>query len=84
MPDIVKPGNEQLYDKSGRPSAKQFQWLQLVTDLDMILGTGSPEGVVEAREKRFYADRSGGAGSTLYLKVQNAIAGDRTTGWVLI
>ncbi len=84
MPDIVKPGNEQLYDKSGRPSAKQFLWLQLVTDLDLISGSGAPEGVIEARQKRFYMDEIGGAGNVMYVKVKNQILGDRTKGWVLI
>lgn len=84
MPDLAKPANDSLYDSNGRPSAKQFQWLLGVTDLDPIMSEGSPEGVVEAREKRLYIDKAGASGSVLYVKTENAVLSDRTKGWILV
>jgi hypothetical protein len=49
-----------------------------------IVGTGSPEGVVEARQYSLYLDESGSAGSIQYRKMQPEIGGDRTRGWVAV
>lgn len=81
MPDIVPPSLDAIVDKEGKPTAKFFQWLQLVSLLDPIFGDGSPEGNVEAREKRLYLDTTGNA---LYIKKTNAITQDRTKGWIAI
>lgn len=42
-----------------------------------IRGTGSPEGVVAARPGTMYLNKSGGAGTTLYVKE----TGNGNTGW---
>lgn len=81
MADIVPPSNDAIVDQNGRPTARFFQWLQLVSALDPIIGDGVPEGFVEARQKRFYWDRTGNA---LYFKAVNSIANDRTTGWIAV
>lgn len=49
-----------------------------------IVGTGSPEGVVLARQYSLYIDASGAAGSIEYRKMLPDIAGDRTQGWKLV
>jgi len=49
-----------------------------------IVGTGSPEGVVEARQFSLYLDSSGGAGSIQYRKMQPEIGGDRSQGWIAV
>ena len=49
-----------------------------------IVGVGSPEGVVEARQFSLYIDESGSTGSLQYRKMQPSIAGDRTRGWVAV
>lgn len=82
--NTVKPDLSPVVDKNGAPTAQFFQWLQLVTDFDIIYGTGSPEGVEEARVPRLYVDTSAGTGSILYAKLSNEITGDRTKGWVLV
>lgn len=43
-------------------------------------GTGSPEGVVRARVGALYTNRSGGAGTTLYVKE----SGTSNTGWAAV
>jgi hypothetical protein len=49
-----------------------------------IVGTGSPEGVVLARQYSLYIDATGAAGSIEYRKMLPDIAGDRTQGWKLV
>ena len=49
-----------------------------------IIGTGSPEGVVEARQYSLYIDETGSTGALQYRKMQPSIAGDRTRGWVAV
>lgn len=61
-----------------------FNWQLNVSNLDPIVGTGSPEGVVEARVPRFYVNIAGGVGTTLYVKRLEDIGGDRTQGWTLV
>ena len=49
-----------------------------------IVGTGSPEGVIEAAQYSLYLDSSGGASAIQYRKMQPQIGGDRTKGWILV
>lgn len=59
-------------------------WAQNVTRLQILIGEGSPEGVVEAIQTQLYMDTSGTAGSILYIKRDADIDGDRTMGWILV
>lgn len=54
-----------------------------VSELIPLQGSGSPEGVVEARQYREYIDTAGSSGSIKYIKMQDNIGGDKTKGWVL-
>jgi hypothetical protein len=56
----------------------------MVALLDILNGTGSPEGVVEATQRRFYMDDAGTAGAIVYIKRDADIGGDKTQGWILI
>ena len=49
-----------------------------------IVGSGSPEGVVEARQYSLYIDSTGSSGSIEYRKMQPDIGGDVTQGWVAV
>ena len=49
-----------------------------------IVGNGSPEGVVEARQYSLYIDSTGSTGAIEYRKMQPAIGGDVTQGWVAV
>lgn len=49
-----------------------------------IVGTGSPEGAVEARQYSLYLDKTGSAGSIQYRKMLPDVAGDRSKGWILV
>lgn len=73
-----------IVDTRGTMSQAFRQWTQEASLAIPIIGTGSPEGVVEARQYSLYLDESGGAGAIQYRKMQPSIAGDRTRGWVLV
>lgn len=49
-----------------------------------IVGSGTPEGEVEARQFSLYIDQDGTTGSIEYRKMQTDIAGDTSMGWVLV
>jgi len=70
--------------KTGNP----LQSLQLLSEgaskLPPLTGTGSPEGIIESKQGRFYINIAGGVGTTLYVKRLDDIAGDRKTGWTLV
>lgn len=78
---IVKPDFAQ---ESIEVSQRFIYWTALVSDLDILSGTGSPEGVVEAKQKRLYMDEAGTAGAILYIKRDADVAGDRRRGWYAI
>lgn len=61
-----------------------YYWVLNVSNMSMLSGVGSPEGLVQARKFRFYMDSTGTAGNILYIKRNDDISGDRTQGWVLV
>ena len=61
-----------------------LEWTRLVTRLQILTGSGSPEAVIEAFPVTLYMDTAGTAGSILYIKRDADIAGDRTKGWILV
>jgi len=58
-------------------------WVQTMTDRSLIIGTGSPETVIEAAQGAQYMDDAGTAGNILYIKRDADISGDKTKGWIL-
>lgn len=85
MPNIVSPDpGFPIVDKGGKMTLSYQRYIEEVTRMDIIIGTGSPEGVVEATVGREYMDDAGTAGSIKYIKRDADIAGDRTKGWILI
>jgi len=60
------------------------RWMNQVTRNDLLIGTGSPEGVIEAQIGREYMDDTGLAGAVKFIKQLPDIAGDRTKGWVAV
>ncbi len=65
--------------------AKAFQdYMNVLAGNIPIVGTGSPEGVVEARQFSQYVDSTGSTGTILYIKKLTDIGGDRSMGWILV
>lgn len=82
---IVPPNQGQpIVDATGRMTQPYRSWTQLVSRLDVLTGTGSPEGVVRAPTRTLYMDDAGTAGAILYIKRDADIAGDPTQGWILV
>lgn len=85
MPNIVQPSPmESIVDADGLMFQAFRDWAQDITGLDLIIGTGSPEGVVDARVGREYMDKTGITGSIKYIKRDSDIGGDRSQGWILV
>lgn len=79
---IIAPRfNEPPLDQIGR---RFRRWTELVTELDILSGTGSPENVVEAKQKTLYMDETGISGAILYIKRDADIGGDRSQGWIAV
>lgn len=73
-----------IVDDSGK-MAQAFRTWTLDASLSIpIVGTGSPEGLVAARQFQLYIDSTGSAGSIEYRKMLAEIGGDRTQGWILV
>lgn len=73
-----------VVDSTGRPTQELNLFSEAVSRLPIVVGTGSPEGVVEALETRLYMDRAGATGTILYIKQFNDVDGDRKLGWILV
>lgn len=73
-----------VVDANGRPTQDLNLFSEAVAKLPVLTGIGSPEGVVEATQTRFYMDTSGSSGSILYIKREADIGGDKTQGWILV
>lgn len=85
MPNILSPQAAQPITQSNGTMSEPFRaWTQAITRLDLIVGTGSPEGVIEAPITTLYMNDAGTAGSILYIKKLSDIAGDPKDGWILV
>ena len=85
MPEIVAPdAGSLIVDENGVMTQETQRWVQSMTALDLMIGTGSPEGVIEATQSRMYMDDTGSSGSILYIKKLADIGGDATQGWVAV
>lgn len=72
--------SQPIVNEDGTMSPRTQAWVELVTRLSTIQGSGTPEDVIEARAARFYMDDDNG---DLYLKHLNDIGGNRKKGWIL-
>lgn len=73
-----------IVDHRGYPQEQFRVFLLQVQELGLIIGTGSPEGVVEAEQGVEYMDENGTAGTIKYIKRDAHVGGDRSLGWILI
>lgn len=80
QPDPNKP----IVDSIGSQSEQMRVWTRVITNQALIIGSGNPEGIVEAEEGATYQDNTGTAGNIRYAKRDTDIGGDRTKGWVLV
>ena len=82
---VIPPNSDRpIVDQTGTPTQQTMLFLESVAALAPIVGTGSPEGAVTARQGALYMDDSGTTGSILYVKKLSSISGDTSQGWVLV
>lgn len=72
-----------IVESNGTMSQAFRQFTQEASLSIPIVGSGSPEGVVEAVQYSLYLDESGAAGSVQYRKMLPSVGGDRKKGWIL-
>jgi hypothetical protein len=77
-------GSNPIVEPNGTMSQAFRTWTISASLSIPIVGTGSPEGVLEARQYQLYLDSTGGASAIQYRKMLSDIAGDRTQGWILV
>lgn len=83
MGDITIPAAFiEIVDKQGLMTLEMVNFINLVGDLAISEGSGSPEGVLEAKVSKLYLDTSGAAGTVQYIKRDSDIGGDASLGWV--
>lgn len=73
-----------IVDGDGSLTIQSRTFFRQLIDRALIIGTGSPEGVVPAEIGSSYMDDSGAAGSIMYLKRDDNITGDKSKGWILV
>jgi hypothetical protein len=73
-----------IIDESGEMVQEMRAWTQIITNQALIIGTGSPETVVEAGQGSRYMNDAGTTGNIEYIKRDDNVAGDRKKGWVLV
>jgi len=76
-------GQRPIVDSTGTATRELRLWSLLITDRALILGEGSPEGVIDARVGAEYADLIGTTGTIKYFKQLDNILGDKSKGWIL-
>jgi len=73
-----------IVNKDGKAEPRFHTMMLKLLQLPIIIGGGSPEGVVSASVTRLYMDTAGTAGNILYIKRDEHISNDRTQGWILV
>ena len=77
---VIQPQAQRPITDSGRQTPEMRTWMRKVSERSVIVGDGSPEGVVAANPGAQYMDSSGVTGSILYVKK----SGSGATGWILV
>jgi hypothetical protein len=73
-----------VVESDGSLTPQSRLYFKTLTDYAVIIGTGSPEGVVDAPQGSVYMDDAGTAGAIDYRKRDSDIGGDTTQGWILV
>lgn len=83
---VAQPSSSRpIVKEDGSPSTQFNTWIKVITEQSVIIGEGSPEGVVPAQQTAIYMDELGSSGAVLYIKRDSDDGlGDTTKGWVLV
>lgn len=72
-----------VVDAQGVPLTNLQMFSEELVNMQLIIGTGSPEGVYKARQGREYMDQTGTTGNIKWIKKLSDIGGDQSLGWIL-
>ena len=79
-PDANRP----ILNEDGTMEQSFRTWVNTITRESLIIGSGSPEGVIPAPKGASYMDEDGATGSLMYRKRDSAISGDSKKGWIAV
>jgi len=69
---------------TGLPNDQFRVFLLQVQQRGLLIGQGSPLGVVQAEQGVEYLDELGAPGAVKYIKQLADVGGDKTLGWIAI
>jgi len=72
-----------IVDNQGKPTVEFFTLLEALTNLEILDGEGTPEGVETGRFKSLYVDTDEVGNGINFLYFKSTIE-SQNTGWVLI
>tara|TARA_R110000803_G_scaffold115793_4_gene184341 strand:- start:1257 stop:1502 length:246 start_codon:yes stop_codon:yes gene_type:complete len=80
MPKLINQGSfsSPIVNAKGVPTQAFYQLIRALVSLEMLDGTGSPEGAIKGGQKSLYLDT---AANKVYVKTTDY--GDNT-GWVIL
>ena len=73
-----------IVEANGTMTQQTRTFFKLLRERALIIGSGTPSGIVEAIQGAQYMDEVGAIGNVFYIKQKNDVGGDTTLGWVLI
>lgn len=76
--------NQPLVDEGGMAEQVFREWVLRVVDTMVVVGTGTPEGVLEAPQYTLYVDEDTPLVPVQYRKMLPEVGGDRTKGWATV
>jgi len=76
--------SQPFVDSDGRLTQRARTALATIESWIPIVGSGSPEGVVEAQQYRVFIRSDGTTGTLMYVKKSADIGGDKSQGWVAV
>ena len=74
-----------IVELDGSLTIQSRAFFRVIMDRALIIGSGPPEGVIEALQGADYMDDTGTTGAIRYIKRDNDDGlGDKSKGWILV
>ena len=86
MADIEKliplPYTTPIVDSNGVLTQQAQSFFETIANRALVIGSGSPDGIVSASKGAEYMDENGAPGAIKWIKKFNEVGGDASLGWV--
>ncbi len=76
--------NQKIVNDDGSPTNVFLQYLLKISESVVIVGTGTPEGAVQAPQYSVYVDEAVPLTPVTYRKMLPEVGGDRSKGWAVV